>query len=88
MNPFKCPENPVWADIAPAFSAHDVTCMKQNSTDWPVPLDLRDYTSVYANKDGINAAVNSKQMPMDDSEQPWAPLPCWNAWYAAGCPEK
>jgi hypothetical protein len=43
---------------------------------------------VYANKDAINYAVNSGQMPQNPAEQPWAPLACWNAWYAAGCPER
>jgi hypothetical protein len=61
--------------------------MKQQSQSWPTPLDLTNYQSVYANQDSINAAVNSGQMPMDPSEQPWAPLACWNTWYAAGCPE-
>ena len=87
MSTFNCPTNPVWSDIAPAFSSTDVSCMKQQSQSWPTPLDLTDYQSVYANKDAINAAVNSGSMPEDPSEQPWAPLACWNAWYAAGCPE-
>jgi hypothetical protein len=87
MSTFNCPAKPVWADIAPAFSANDVACMKQQSQSWPTPLDLTNYQSVYANKDSINVAVSSGQMPMDPSEQPWAPLACWNTWYAAGCPE-
>jgi hypothetical protein len=87
MSTFTCPAKPVWADIAPAFSPNDVACMKQQSQSWPTPLDLTNYQSVYANKDSINAAVNSGQMPMDPSEQRWAPLACWNTWYAAGCPE-
>jgi hypothetical protein len=87
MSTFTCPASPVWKDIAPAFTPTDVACMIQQSKGWPTPLDLTNYQSVYANKDAINYAVNSGQMPQDPSEQPWAPLACWNAWYSAGCPE-
>jgi hypothetical protein len=87
MSSFPCPPNPVWADIKPAFSPGDIACMKENSQSWPTPLDLSNYQSVFANKDAINAAVNSGQMPMNPAEQPWAPLACWNTWYANGCPE-
>jgi hypothetical protein len=89
MAAFPCPPNPVWKDVAPAFSAGDVECMLRisKSQGWPVILDLTNYASVYANKDAINGAVNSGQMPMNPNEQPWAPLACWNVWYGNGCPE-
>lgn len=87
---FNCPERPVWSDIAPAFSAEDIACMKVQSSTWPTPLDLSDYASVYANRDTINAAVVSGNMPQDPDEQPnglWPPLECWQRWYALGYPE-
>ena len=88
MSNFTCPTNPVWSDIQKAFTAGDISCMKSKSQDWPGGvLDLNSYDSVYQYRDSINTAVNSGSMPENPTEKPWAPLACWNAWYANGCPQ-